>query len=471
MPSKTKNNNYDIKDKKPVLGYDKFLMMALLKEGSLSMVELWEKSMLFLSLIWYQQLPEKGQPLMERLFFRFTHLRLELEDERPNKATHGAKAEMDKLMEKGWVKINDANKYELTDEGLNKAEEYEDEMKKEAVIVDKELKPSTTAMNTTFLDAFLAVLKLGSGLVSGSMGLIADGTDATMDTVEAILVWLGIKYHRENLSTILVILGLFGASISILFDAITRILATLGGNPEPITLPLLVIAVEGIAILAAVFLFYYQRFVGKISNSLTLISQSVDSKNHIFIGTSVIIGALFAIFGIYLVDSIIGLFVGAGIFKDAVGLLREAISAERGEEEDYSEEYSLPLQECWEENKLIAFRNWILYTLWGDDPKTRQEIVSSLHKVFHPNNYIPVLSELKATCSENYDFEEKFEILVKPLKDHELLIEEIEEYHLTEKGGKHLEHFISNFKYYDIHRSDEILLAMSRDEKEPSDSI
>lgn len=51
-------------DNKPVLGYDKFLMMALHK-GPLSLDELWEKSILFLSLIWYQQLPEKGQPLAE----------------------------------------------------------------------------------------------------------------------------------------------------------------------------------------------------------------------------------------------------------------------------------------------------------------------------------------------------------------------------------------------------------------------
>jgi len=465
MTSEVKTHKTNIKKGKPILGYDKFLMMVLFRDGALNLEKLMEKSMLFLSLIWYQQLPEKGQPLMEQLFFKFAHFRSELEDKRADKVIYGAETEMDKLIEKGWVKVNSENKYELTEEGHRKANEYEDDMIKEASSVDNEFKTSTTAKNTTFLDAFLAVLKLGSGLISGSMGLIADGTDATMDTVEAIMVWLGIRYHRENLSTILVILGLFVASISILFDAITHILGSLSGNEEPITLPFLVIAVEGIAILAAVFLFYYQRFVGKVSNSLTLISQSVDSKNHIFIGTSVIIGAIFAIYGVYLVDSIIGLFVGAGIFRDAVGLLREAISARRGEEEDYSQEYKLPLEVCWEENKLIAFRNWILYVLWGENPKTRQEIVSSLKRAFHPDNYIPVLSELKATCSGKYDFEGKFEVLIKPLKDHELLIEKIEEYHLTDKGGKHLEHLISNFNYYDVHHSDEILLAMSRDEK------
>ena len=286
-----------------------------------------------------------------------------------------------------------------------------------------------------------------------------------MDTIEAILVWLGIKYHRENLSTILVILGLFVASISVGYDSITHILSSISGNAEPITLPYLVIAVEMIAIFAAVFLFYYQRFVGKISNSLTLISQSVDSKNHIFIGASVIIGAIFSINGIYFVDAIIGLVIAAGIFIDSIGLLREAISAEKGLEQDYSKEYKLPLEKCWEENKLLAFRNWILYVLWRENLKTRPEIISSLHKAFHPENYIPVLSELKATCAEDYDFKGRFGILIKPLKEHEFLIEEIETYSITKKGEKHLEHFISNFKYYDVHRSDTVLLALARDEK------
>ena len=454
-----------MKDEKPVLGFDKFLMMALLKEGPLNQEALWEKTILFLSLIWYQQLPGKGQPLTEQLFFKVASIRSKLEDGRASKATGSPEDEMNKLIGKKWVKLNKDNKYQLTPEGLENAEAYEKHMEKSASSAESELTPSSTAKNTTFLDAFLAVLKLGSGLISGSVGLIADGTDATMDTIEAIMVWLGIKYHRESLSTILVILGLFVASISVLFDSITHILGMLAGHSEPLTLPFLVIAVEGIAILAAVFLFYYQRFVGKVSNSLTLISQSVDSKNHIFIGTSVIIGAIFAIYGIYFVDAVIGLFVGAGIFRDAVGLLREAISAQRGEEEDYSQEYKLPLQECWEENKLMAFRNWILYALWAEELKTRPEIVSSLERAFHPENYIPVLSELKATCTECYDFEGQFEGLIYPLKEHELLIEEIEEYSLTEKGGKHLETFLNNFRYYDVHYSDRVLLAMTQDKK------
>lgn len=458
-------NKLNKKPLKPILGFDKFLLMALLKDGPLDLWRLKEKSILFISLIWYLQLPDKEQNFMDRLFFRMAELRSRVEDGRSSKAIHGTEAELEKLQYDKLIELNSENKYELTVEGKNKAKKYADELLKEAKSVDKELKPSSTAKNTTFLDAFLAVLKLGSGLVSGSVGLIADGTDATMDTVEAVLVWLGIKYHQENLSTYLVIIGLFVASITVGYDSVTHILSSLAGNAEPIGLPYLVIVVELIAILAAVFLFYYQRFVGKISNSLTLISQSVDSKNHIFIGLSVIAGAIFSIYGIYFVDAVIGLIIAVGIFIDSVGLMREAISAQRGESEDYSRKYNLPLEVCWEENKLIAFRSWILYLLSLGDPKNSAEIIKSLHKAFHPSNYIPILSELKATCYSEYDFKSKFKILIKPLKDDEFIVEELEMYRITEKGGEHLKHFIINFRYYDVHRSDEVLLAMARDER------
>jgi len=112
---------YTMKNEKPILGYDKFLMMALLKEGPLDLDKLWEKSMLFLSSIWYQQLPEKDQSLGEQLFFKFAHMRSELEDGRSDKVNHSTEVEMEKLIEKNWVNLNSDNKYELTAEGMKKS--------------------------------------------------------------------------------------------------------------------------------------------------------------------------------------------------------------------------------------------------------------------------------------------------------------------------------------------------------------
>jgi len=457
-----------MKTDKNILGYDRFLMMALLKEGPLTLEELDDKTILFLSLIWYQQVPEKGEPLMERLFFTLSHLRSELEDERKDKRVGKTEDECAKLIVYGWVKLDDG-RYTLTGEGEKEALQFVENMERKASLVRKDFfKVDAAAKNTTVLDGFLAVMKLGSGLVSGSVGLTADGTDATMDTISAFMVWLGIKYHRETLSTLLVIFGLFFASLSIGYDSVTHLISAFYGTLTPMGMPYLAIAVEGIAIMAAVFLFYYQRYVGKVNSNLTLISQSVDSKNHIFIGFSVIAGAVFTLQGIFFVDSLIALFISIGIFKDAVDLLREAISARKGEEEDYSQ-YKLPMEECWEDNKIRAFQNWILYILWTGDRKTQKEIIASLEQAFNPKNYIPVLSELNATCSEVHDFEGDWEKMTGPLKELELLALEEEYFLLTDNGSQYLKDFMRNFDYYDVHMSDTILLAMAEDESLPQE--
>jgi len=454
----------EMENKKPILGYDRFLMMALLKDGPLTLEELDDKTILFLSLIWYQQLPEKDQPLMEKMFFTLSHLRSEIEDERKSKKVGKTADECQKLIDNGWVKL-EADKYSLTTEGEKEAKSYVTRMEKRASRVRNDFfKPDAAAKNTTFLDAFLAVMKLGSGIISGSVGLTADGTDATMDTISAFMVWLGIKYHKETIATLIVIFGLFFASMSIGYDSITHLISAYYGAVDPMGMPYLVIVVEGIAILAAVFLFYYQRYVGKLNYNLTLISQSVDSKNHIFIGLSVIAGAIFTLQGIFFVDALIALFIAIGIFKDAVDLLKDAISARRGEEEDYSG-FKLPLEECWEDNKKMAFQNWILYILWGGNKKTKNEIVSSLGTAFTPNNYIPILSELNATVKEVHDFDAIFDELIEPLKQEELIKLEEEIYTLSNAGDKYLKDFMANFDYYDVHLSDTILLAMAEDEK------
>lgn len=78
--------------------------------------------------------------------------------------------------------------------------------------------------------------------------------------------------------------------------------------------------------------------------------------------------------------------------------------------------FSVPtaMEECWEENKLRAFQNWILYILWTGDRKTRDEIIESLQDAFNPNNYIPVLSELDATCSDVHDFDGDWDNMTRP---------------------------------------------------------
>jgi divalent metal cation (Fe/Co/Zn/Cd) transporter len=66
-----------------------------------------------------------------------------------------------------------------------------------------------------------------------------------------------------------------------------------------------------VSLISAVMLTFYQRYVGKSNGNLALISQPVDSKNHIYMAGVVILGAIFSIVGIHFVDPLIGVYIGS----------------------------------------------------------------------------------------------------------------------------------------------------------------
>ena len=307
-------------------------------------------------------------------------------------------------------------------------------------------------------------MKLSAGFITGSVGILDDGVDAASDAISAVLVWLGIKYKKETISTFLVISMLFVASLSIGYESITKLLGSFLGTASGIDFPELVILVESVALAAAGFLFFYQRMVGKATGSLTIISQSVDSKNHIYVSLAVITGALFSIFGINYIDALIGTFVSVRIFLDAFGLTKDAVSKYRGDETDLSK-YSMPLEKLWRNNRLKSFRVWILFAVLEEKIETRKEIIQSLKRAFH-KHYVPVLTELKAFEEEIVDFEKEFDNIIRPLLEKEYLKIEENSYKVTRKGVTYFKRLLRNFRHYDIHLIDAILLEIEEKEVE-----
>jgi Co/Zn/Cd efflux system component len=211
--------------------------------------------------------------------------------------------------------------------------------------------------------------------------------------------------------------------------------------------PYLVIIVELIALIFSFFLSMYQQYVGKRHGSLALISQSVDSKNHVYVSTAVIIGAIFSLNGMYFLDSLIGSFISIRILIDGIGLSKETISSLKGEETDFSK-YSSRMEKYWEHNKIESFNNWIMFTIKNNGRATKNELVCSLMKTFQPE-YIPIFSEFKFSLGKGVDFEKEFSTIVKPLLDKKFLIEKDENFILTKDGEKHIKQVFKNIKYYE----------------------
>ncbi len=356
------------------------------------------------------------------------------------------KLECGDLQEKGLIKITQKGGYELSAEGEEKAKEFERGLKKGADILEGQfLNSFSAARNTFIIDFFLATLKLFSGFFSGSIGLLADGADAAVDTVSAAIVWLGMRIKRENLGTLIVLLMMFITGISVGYDSITSLIEAFHGTLLALAMPYLVILTEIIALIVAVFLFSYQRFVGKRNGSLALISQSVDSKNHIYVAAAVIIGAIFSIFGIHFVDALIGGFVAVKILIDGLGLSKEIFASIKGEKVDL-EKYEVPFERHWRMSKIETFRTWILYSVKELEFKTRNELVNELKRTFKPE-YVPILTEFKFRLGEGFDFEESFDALVNPLLENGLLNKQNGDFLITDKGAKHVTELTKNLRF------------------------
>lgn len=461
---------------KTLVGFDKFILMALYVEGPLNLTQIDDKTIIFISSIWYQQWNETDKSFLnsiidniERLRCFFKKKSLDSDDEiETKKGSLGSINRFIKLTEFGLVEksINENNSdefYKLTVFGEEKGEYLVNSMKKRGKEIDKYFfNTNAVARNNIFIDFFLAILKLSAGFISGSVGLISDGLDAITDTISAFFVWLGIKFHHEFLSTILVIIMLFVAGFSAAYESITRIIEILNNTVNPINQVPLVVAVEGIAILSAIGLFIYQRHVGRSYNNLTIISQSVDSKNHIFIGSAVIIGAILSLFNIFWVDAIVGIFIAFGILRDAFGLLKDAKSSYEGEETDFSK-YKTFFGDYIKINHLETFRLWILFAIRNKNINTQKELVKSFNEIFK-DNYIPVISELDLIPNENLDFQNNFEEIISHLIDNNWVEKNGDNYKITELGLEHLDSILNDFNTFDVKFSDSLLLKLSNEQ-------
>ncbi|MBU7027088.1 MAG: cation diffusion facilitator family transporter [Theionarchaea archaeon] len=405
----------------------RFVLIALLKEGPLTLKELEEKSFLFVSQFGLEN-------------YRHTASRHHREE-------FNITTEIDRLMKDNMI-VQTHEKYELTNKGKKMAVESAEMIEKGAQWIKKNvLNPSAAARNTVIADFFLAVMKLVVGLISGSVGLLADGADAAVDTVSASIVWVGMKMKRELIGTMVIIAMMGVTGVSIGYESVTKIIDVIYGTVEPMSKPYLVIGVEGIALLVAVFLCLYQGFVGKKYGSLALISQSIDSKNHIYVAAVVIVGAVFSIFGIYFVDAVIGVYISFKILKDGFGLSKEVISSARGEKIDFSK-FELLFEKHWRMSTHDSFRFWVLYTL-RECSLEKNELTTELEKTFK-HTYIPILSEFEFTAAEGFDFEEGFDRLVQPLLDENMVTKRDATFTITKRGRQYVDSTLRSMRYHQI---------------------
>jgi len=366
-------------------------------------------------------------------------------NERRRSPPENVEATCNGLVCKNWIKLNEESKFTLTDEGKLQAQQSAERMERGARVIETQfLSPSAAARNSTVTYVFVAILKMLVGLFSGSVGLIADGADTTVDTAASAIVWAGIKFKKEILGTATILGLMFFTAVILFVDSAHSLIENVGGTFLPMSLPIIVIIVESVAMLSMFIISLYQRLIGKRSQSLSLISQSIDSKNSVYSSAAVVIGAIFSIFGVYWIDALVGAFIAVRITLDGVGLTREVIKMRRGEQPEFSK-YKLPFEDNIEQRRLDNFRNWILYAIHNEKLSTKTELANSLETTFRPSYLPDVFTEF--TAGRNVDFEKDFSDIIKPLIDEGYVAENECCYKVTEKGKTYLKDTIDVMRY------------------------
>ncbi|NOY50058.1 MAG: cation transporter [Chlorobi bacterium] len=184
-------------------------------------------------------------------------------------------------------------------------------------------------------NAFLSVLKIAVGLVSGSISVVADGIDSASDIVTSLITLVTAriiskppnpKYpygygKADTVATKALSFIIFFAGAQLALSTITKII-----NPVERELPgIISIYVILVSVVGKYALAYYLNKTGKHIDSSMLIANGRNMQNDVVISISVLLGLVFTFwFKLSIIDVITALLVSFYIMFIAFKIFMES---------------------------------------------------------------------------------------------------------------------------------------------------
>lgn len=304
----------------------------------------------------------------------------------PGKLAHDLGADLKSMARLGWV-VQEGERYALASLGREEADKRLAGLRKARAWARQLLRPQMVPQVCLRVHLVLALIKLPAGLLSGSVGLLNDGVDTLLDALSSLLVYVGLRFDRERaVNAVLVLVMLVTGGLTF-YEAVRRFFVPSAPDVDWFTF-----AAAIVSALVCAALWGYQRYVGLRNGSVTLITQSVDSRNHVIVGASVTAGLVASLLRFGLLDTLVGLAVAVLILKSAAELAVETIRSFREEEVDLSR-YRMGLAERYEQFRQTQLRDWMLYLVEKQRVLTRQELEARTRKALDFGNN-PALREL-----------------------------------------------------------------------------
>lgn len=335
--------------------------------------------------------------------------------------------DLEKMKEAGWVEHQEDG-YTLTPLGHEKAAERLTGLRKAGVIIKKFMQPQTVSQFSLGVHLGLAAIKFPAGLLSGSVGLINDAADTLLDGLASLLVYVGLRFNRERAVNVVLVLLMLGTGGLTSYEAVRRFFTPF--KPEVDWFAFLAAILSGLVCLV---LWAYQRYIGLRSGSVALITQSVDSRNHVIVALSVTIGLIASLFNFNLLDTLVGLVVAILILKSAIELGIEIIRSLREGDADLTR-YKIGLMERYEKFRQTQLRDWMLYLVEKEKIITYAELKARAYQAFDFSDH-PVLRGFG--LGQPDDIGELVEHSLQELSDSGWLIEN-DQLTMTNTGREHL---------------------------------
>lgn len=186
-------------------------------------------------------------------------------------------------------------------------------------------------------NVFLFVTKLIIGMFINSIAVISDAFNNLSDMGTSVITIFGAKLSNrppdkehphghgryEYIASLIVSFVIFAVGFKLLSSSFDKIL-----KPQKVLLNTLSISILVISVLVKVWMFSYNKYIGKAINSSVNRATAFDSLNDVYATSAVIVGTVIGTFVSLPIDGIMGIVISGLIMytgfktaKDSVDLL------------------------------------------------------------------------------------------------------------------------------------------------------
>lgn len=194
-----------------------------------------------------------------------------------------------------------------------------------------------------FCNILLFIGKAVSGLVIGSVSIVADAVNNLSDASSSLVTLIGFRLAQkpadrdhpygharyEYLSGLVVSAMILLIGAELIKSSVNKII-----DPAAVEFSMITFAILLISICIKLWMAFFYASLGKYIGSITLKATSLDSRNDVIATAAVLVGGLTSYFFDLNIDGYVGLAVALFILYSGINIARETISPLLGKRVD-----------------------------------------------------------------------------------------------------------------------------------------